>query len=85
MKIRVHIERLVLEGLPIDSTRGMRGALQKELTRLLAEHGLSHEFRRGGAVPHVRGGTIGVGNDLHPASLGTQVAGAVYCAIEGRK
>ena len=85
MKIYLHIERLVLEGVPADQPRLLRQALEQELTGRLTEGGLAPELRRGGAVPHVRGGSIDLSQKSHSANLGTQIAGAVYRGIGGTK
>jgi hypothetical protein len=85
MKIHLHIERLVLEGVAVDQPRILGKALERELTTRLREGGLSPDLRSGGAVPHVRGGAIKLGQGSHPAGLGTQIAGAVYRGIGARK
>jgi hypothetical protein len=85
MKISVHIERVVLDGVPVDEPLVLRGALEKELAHRLTEGGLSPELRQGVALPYVRGGAIELGEGQHPARLGTQVAGAVYRGIGARK
>jgi hypothetical protein len=85
MKIHLHIERLVLDGVALDQPGVLRRALEQELTGRLMEGGLSPELRPGGAVPSVRGGAIELGQGSNPARLGTQIAGAVYRGIGGRK
>jgi hypothetical protein len=85
MKIHVHIERVILDGVPADHPRLLRQALARELTRQLAEGGLSAEFSRGGTVPYVGGGVIEIGKEHSAAKLGAQVGGAVYRGIGGRK
>lgn len=85
MKIHLHIERLVLDGVAVDQPRIMRKALEQELAGRLREGGLSPEFHRGGAVPRVHGGSIELGLGSHPARLGTQIAGAVSRGIGARK
>lgn len=85
MKIHLHIERLVLDGVPVDEPRVLRGALERELTCRLMEGGLSPDLRSGGAVPSVRGGAIELGQGSNSARLGTQIAGAVYPGIGARK
>ena len=85
MKIKVHIERVVLDGVPAAEPRLLRRALQKELTQKLTEGGLSQEFRHGGAVPFVGGGSIEIGKAHLASKLGTQVAGAVYRGIGGKQ
>jgi len=85
MNIDVHIERLVIEGqiAPADVSRLRRG-LQRELTRLLRDGGLSRELRDGAALPSVRGGSIGHGPDRAAAPLGSRLARAVYEGIGDR-
>lgn len=87
MKIKLHIERMVLDGLTVDQTQGgrVRAAVEKELTRLLAAGGVAPELKAGGAVPTVRGGNMRVEKNSRPADLGTNIAGAVYGGIGSRK
>jgi len=85
MKIHVHIERLVLEGVAVDRPRALRAALEEELTGRLIEGGLSPGLRRGGAVPSVRADAIELGPGSHPQRLGCQIAGAIYRGIGARK
>jgi hypothetical protein len=59
--------------------------LEQELTGRLKEGGLSPELSAGVAVPHMRGGEITLGQGSHPARLGSQIAGAVYCGIGAGK
>jgi hypothetical protein len=85
MNIHLHIERVVLDGVPVDQPRSLRKALERELTSRLTEGGLSPDLRSGGAMPHVRGGAIELGQGSPSARLGTQIAGAVYRGIGARK
>jgi hypothetical protein len=83
MKMNVHIERLILEGLPASSAQGPQigSAIQKELVRLLAAQGLTDELRGGVAVPHIRAGVIQLGAENQPANLGNSIAQAVHEGI----
>lgn len=85
MKINVHIERLLLEGVPADHPRLVQRALEQELTRRLIEGRLPSEFHRNAAVPYVDGGAIEIGRSLPAAKLGSRVAGAVYRGIGGKQ
>jgi hypothetical protein len=87
MKIKLHIERMVLDGVAVDRTHGgrVRAAVEQELTRLLSAGGVAPELKSGGAVPAVRGGSIQVGKSNRPADLGRHIAGAVYGGIGSRK
>jgi hypothetical protein len=78
MNINVSIERLVLNGLPMSRSQGVRiqGAVETELARLLAEQGLRH--LSAGAVPHLSANSIQVTHDSKPAQLGHQIARAIH-------
>jgi hypothetical protein len=80
MNISVAIERLILDGVPLDAAGRpvLRAAVESELARLLAEGGLSSELRGGGAMPSLRAGGIQLEGQESPAQLGKQIARAVY-------
>jgi hypothetical protein len=85
MKIHLHIDRLVLDGVSVEQPRVLRAAVEQELAGRLKRGGLSQELRSGGALPSVRGGAIELGHGTGPARLGTQIAGAVYRGIGAGK
>ncbi len=80
MNINVHIEQLVLEGLPVGtSQRGMvQASFEAELARLLAARGLAPNLLAGDATPRVPAATIQLTNESHPTRLGQQIAQAVH-------
>jgi hypothetical protein len=80
MNIRLHIEHLLLDGLPLAASQepALRAALQAELGRLIVEDGMnagsrSVDFRRGGDIRSAVSDT--------PARIGERIAGAVYAGI----
>ena len=77
MSIRVHIERLVLEGLPIGRHEGplVQAVVEAELARLIA---VQAPAQSGGAVARVWAPGIRIANGSTVASLGRQIAGSVY-------
>ncbi len=82
MRYRVHIERLVLDGLSVEARdRGrVAVALEAELGRLLVTRGLSKSWLAGGAVPTLSAPPFqGGGGD--PARLGAGVAQAVHQSL----
>lgn len=87
MKIELHIDRLILDGFALTNRQRaqLQAAVEKELTRLLAAHGLSDEFQGGIAVPRVRAGAMQFGKDHQPARLGQSIARAVYEGIGNPK
>jgi len=87
MKMNVHIERLILNGLPATSAQGPQigSAIQEELVRLLAAHGLMDELRGGITVPRIRAGVIQLGAGNQPAKLGNSIAQAIHEGIGNSK
>jgi hypothetical protein len=83
MNINLHIERLILDGLAIESRQGglVKEALEAELTRLLEAQGLSASLQSGEALPALRAGAIALNAEKSPAQIGAQIAQAVYGSI----
>jgi hypothetical protein len=83
MKVRLHIDRVVLDGLDVaHGSRGLLGAaVEQELARLVLAGGLSPALAAGMAVPALRAPQIGANGT--PAQLGTAIAGAVYGGLGG--
>jgi hypothetical protein len=83
MDIHIHIERLVLDGLPVERRqRGVvQSALEAELARLLAGGGLSESLSAGVALPVLRAGHIQLAVPHDPAQIGGQIASAVYSGL----
>ena len=81
--IHLHIERLILDGLPIERAQGphVQAAVEAELTRLLTENGLGAISATGGAVPSVRASAIQLTSGSSPAQVGIQIAQSVYSGI----
>lgn len=82
MNINLHIERLVLDGLPIGSGQGqqVRHALERELASLLAAGGAG-AIHSGGLLHRVQAPGMALQADVRPAQLGGQIAGAIYGAL----
>jgi hypothetical protein len=78
MKINLHIERLVLEGLPLERAQGpqVQAAVQQELTRLLGANGVAPGLP--GAMPYARGSEVSYSRESTPRQLGTQIAQSVH-------
>ena len=82
MKINLHIERLVLEGLPLENHQGplVKTAIAAELGRLLATQPLSHHS--GVAMPSLKARDINLTPPVTPRVLGRQIAGVLYTGIK---
>jgi hypothetical protein len=80
MSIRVHIERLVLEGLPIGRHEGplVQAAVEGELARLMGEGAPAIS---GGAIARVSAPAVSLARNDDPARLGQQIARSVYGGI----
>lgn len=81
--IHLYIDRLILDGLPVDRIQAphIQIAVEAELRRLLVENGLSTDLQAGGAVPSVRANAIQLTAGSNPAQMGTQIAQSVYSGI----
>jgi hypothetical protein len=86
MKVRLYVERLVLDGLDVSaaSRPRLRAAIEAELGRRIAAGGLSRELARGIAVPSIRAPQMTVPSGAKPAELGSAIVGAVYDGLGGK-
>jgi hypothetical protein len=86
MSIRIHIDRMVLDGLPLSQGDGpaLQMALESELARLMGD-GLSAELAKGAAVPRLKAQGIDVAPSDGPGAIGRKIAGSVYGGLgDGR-
>jgi hypothetical protein len=83
MNVNVHIERLILDGLPLTRSQGplVQAAVEAELARLLGEGGLASSLQAGGALPSLRAGAIQLASNGNPQQIGIQIAQSVYGGI----
>jgi hypothetical protein len=79
--INLHIERLVLDGLPMSHGQGVlvQAAIETELTRLLAEQGFSSSSAA--TATRLSADSVRVTQDSKPASMGHQIAQAIYASL----
>lgn len=80
MNINLHIERLILEDLPLSRAQGpqVQTAVEAELSRLLTQSGIGGNLANGGALRSVPASTIEIAPQSDATTLGNQIAGAVY-------
>ena len=78
MNINVHVDRLILDGLPLKGSDGsvVQAAVERELARLLGEQGLTGVST--GAVPRIAVGPIELAREGGPAHLGRQIGRAIH-------
>ena len=80
MNIEVNIDRLIIEGIPLSrlQQRQLKGTVEAELGRLLAENGLASHFSQGFAVPTIPVEAMQMSPKITPTQLGQQIAHTVY-------
>ena len=85
--IHVYIERLILDGLPVERIQAphIQAAVETELTHLLMENGLAASLQVGIAVPSVYANAIQLTVGSNPAQMGTQIAQSVYSGIGNKR
>jgi hypothetical protein len=81
LALSLHIEELVLHGLPsIDGDR-IGEATQWELARLFVRHGVPRSLVNRTAVDLLDGGALKIASTTTPEPIGTQLARAIYGAL----
>ena len=82
MNLKIHIERLILDGLPVTTVQGaeLQAAVKSELERLLGDGGSGRlpELHRGVVLDRAGGETIRLAGGDKSSNLGFQIAGAVH-------
>jgi len=80
MNINFHIERLILDGVPImsDQSDSLQAAVETELTRLVADK--RFRYSSSWAVPQLCASPIELHN-TNPSSVGDQIAQAIYGSL----
>lgn len=83
MNINLHIERLILDGLPFETRHrtALRAEIEIELARLLTEKGVAANWQSGGATPSLRADAIQLTAQSDAAQIGRQIAGSIYGSI----
>ena len=82
MSIHLHVDILVLEGLPVAAAQGdrVKAGVEAELARLLTVSA-GADLGSGGARPSARGEDIRLSGQEAPTTLGRQIGHAVYGGI----
>jgi hypothetical protein len=83
VNINLHIERLILDGLSLDTRAGalVKDELRTELHRLFADHEALVSSLAGAAMPRVEGAPLNISSAESPLRLGAAVAHSIYGAI----
>ncbi len=83
MNLSLSIERLILEGIPLEpeALPELQRSFAAELGRLLEQGSLDPGLQANGAAPQRRGGSFELEATGSPARLGRQAARAVYASL----
>ena len=82
MNVKLHIERLVLDGVDGNGQpQLLQAAIEAELARLLAAGGLATALIAGGVMPRIALPAIELVHGEAAGPVGARIAGAVYGGI----
>ena len=76
--LELNIEELVLHGFSPSDQYSIEEAVERELTWLLADRGVSQSLERGREIANMDGGAFEVASGSRAQVVGAQVAKAVY-------
>jgi hypothetical protein len=76
--VEIHIEELILRGMPPGSKRGLAEAIEAEVRRLIEEGGLPPGLANVSGPLHLPGGTFEVDARSKPAAIGAEVARGLH-------
>jgi len=85
MTISLHIDRLVIDRVPVQPGRSheIQAAVEATLTQLLGERGVSSSLINAGAVAGLDGGALRVEPSMSMTDLGGAIATAVHATLAG--
>ena len=86
MRVDMTIDQLVLNNFPLTASDRaiLKRVVEEELTRLVAQGVAAHTFEPSGTVRAVQTEPIHLSTRLDPASLGHQIAGAIYGGLQAQ-
>jgi hypothetical protein len=82
--VTFHIERLVLDNIPLESRQAteLQTTVERELRRLIVRNGLKRELIATGATPFIGTRGIELSRAMNPRRLGNQIARAIYSGLK---
>jgi hypothetical protein len=85
MNIRIHVERLILNGLPVEARESalVQAAVEAELTRLLFERGIPGALQTGVNNDRIFAPTLRLNSSPYAKEIGTQIGAGIYNAFGG--
>jgi len=76
--VELHIDELVLHGFEPAHRYQIGDAVQRELTRLFAEHGAPADFSEDVEFERLNGGSINLTPDVNPETAGIELARVIF-------
>lgn len=76
--IELHIEQLILHGFLASDRHRIAGAVERELTNLLTDKGISPPMSKDFNAVSLDGGTIEISQNSPAEKVGSQVAHSIY-------
>jgi len=80
--LSLHVDALVLHGFPPADRLTIGQTVELELARLFASRGVPESLVDLGDIENLSGGTFELRPNRQPATIGTQVAWAVYQTLQ---
>ncbi len=81
----LQIEELVLHGFDPGDRHRISEAIEKEMTRLIAERGLSDRLTDGIHIPRLDGASFQINQGSKPETAGVQIARSVHGSLSGKR
>ncbi|MCF6260634.1 MAG: hypothetical protein L3J98_10835 [Gammaproteobacteria bacterium] len=84
MNINLHIERLILDGIPVNKENKpkINAAVKSELSHLLSNSKTSTGLPSNRSIHSIHGGNISVKPNQNPTILGHKIASAIYQGVK---
>lgn len=76
--VNLHIEQLILEGIPERDRGAVAEGVRRELGRLLNEGGIPAALLERGTIPAIDSSAYGTQKNAAPAATGVSIAQAIY-------
>lgn len=81
-RVNLHIDRLVLRGFRKEDRHGIAEGIQRELHRMLADPQTAQQWAIGGDAAQRKIGSVRIGQDARPQTVGAQVAQGIGRGIK---
>src|SRR5215472_11220111 len=86
MNLTIHIERLVLDGLPLGAHQAslVRAAIEAELAKLFCEQSHFVTTRGSATLSRLESNAVHFTHNAEPSAIGEQIAQAIHSSISPR-